>query len=231
MQKARPFIILTVVVAMLVAALAIVDSVARSQAENMVADRAQTSLHLSSKPTATLHGWPFLVHALTRSFPRADVSTTDAVATVGGKELPLANLNITATGIEPDGDNYVLKHVEARATVGYEALSGYAGSSTIGYRENGRIAITYTTDIFGQKLQAVVTGVPVLDVGRQEVNLQDTAVEVAEVKLTDELSRTLIRTVAKTISVRQANVTVQSLEAQQDGVVVSATADNYTVSG
>lgn len=231
MEKARPYIVLTIVVGLLIGALAIVDTVVRGQAENQVADRLATSLNMTSKPDVTLHGWPFLVSALTRSVPKAEVKADSVTTTVGGKPATLTDVKIVATNIEPDGDGYLLKHIDAQGTVTYESLSSYAGSSRITGRDNGRIAITYSTEVLGQRVQAVVTGVPQLDVSKQEINLREAAVEVAGVTLTDQLAEMLINAVAKPLSVRQTHVTVQTIEVKPEGVFITATAENYTVSG
>lgn len=231
MQKARPYIVVTVIVGLLIGALTVVDSVVRGQAENQVAGRIATSLNLQSPPDVTLQGWPFLVHALTRSFPKAEVTASEITATAGDTPAKLTDLRIVATDIEPDGGDYIIKHIDARGSISYESLSQFTGDSTVTGRDNGRVAITYTTQILGQTIQATVTGVPVLDVDRQEVDLRQTAVEVAGVVLTDELPQRLIAAVAKPVSIRQANVTVQTIEVGADGVVVTATADNLTVSG
>ena len=80
------------------AILAIADQVAKSVAENRIAQQIQSS-GLNTKPSVNIEGWPFLTQVAAHDIKAIDISANN-VTTTGGK-LPV-DFTARATGVHPN---------------------------------------------------------------------------------------------------------------------------------
>jgi len=126
-RRKRWPIVLLVVVILLVAIIAIVDQVAKSVAENRIAQQIQSS-GLNSKPSVTIEGWPFLTQVTANDIKAIDISAHN-VTTTGGK-LPV-DFTARATGVHPNSsyNGARIDHITGQATITYQSLDNYLGNA------------------------------------------------------------------------------------------------------
>lgn len=226
MKRARGLIVGAIVVALVAVALAAADLVARNLTEQAVARQAQSELGLSTPPEVSLSGWPFLVHAATRTFPSAKISIESMPLNSGDTSITVTSVEATATDISPQGNGYVVGHAEGTGLVTYAALS-QAASRTITSAGGGRIAIA--VDVSG--VQATVTGTPTLDTSAKTVSLADSTISFGGVEVPSILSQQILDMFIDPISVKDDQFTVTSLTTGDAGITFTATADNVQISG
>jgi hypothetical protein len=107
--------LLLIVVGALVVLLVVADIAGRVVAQDMVASRLEDSLDLSEKPSVSLHGFPFLLHAAEGSFPSATASADSLTAqgvTIRSVALTLDDLRFSP------GDLLGGRHTTVRAASG-----------------------------------------------------------------------------------------------------------------
>jgi hypothetical protein len=225
-KKARGLIVGAIVVALVAVGLAAADLVVRNLAEKAVARQAQTELGLSSAPDVSLGGWPFLVHAATRSFPSAKISIDSMPLASGDTSIVVTSVEATATDISPQGNGYVVGHAEGTGLVTFAELSKAAGR-TVTSAGGGKIAIA--VDISG--VQATVTGIPTLDTTAKTVSLADSTIGFGGVEVPSILSQQILEMFTDPISVKDDQFTVTSLTTGDQGITFTASADNVQISG
>ena len=140
-RRKRWPIVLLVLVILIVAVLAIADQVAKSVAENRIAQQIQSS-GLNTKPSVNIEGWPFLTQVAAHDIKAIDISANN-VTTTGGK-LPV-DFTARATGVHPNSsfNGATVDHITGQATITYQALDNYLGTA-IGIP--GLNAITFSPD-------------------------------------------------------------------------------------
>lgn len=94
-KHGRGWIALAVVVVVILAVLGIGDQVARSYAENRIAQQIQTS-GLNAKPSVDIEGWPFLTQVAAHDIGTIDISADNVTADSG--KLPFS-FTAKATGV------------------------------------------------------------------------------------------------------------------------------------
>jgi len=126
-RRRRGWIALLVVVVVILAILGIGDQVARSYAENRIAEQIQSS-GLNTKPSVSIAGWPFLTQVAAHDIKTINISANN-VTTTGGK-LPV-NFTATATGVHPDSsfNSATIDHISGQATITYQALDTYLANA------------------------------------------------------------------------------------------------------
>jgi LmeA-like phospholipid-binding len=141
-RRRRWPIVLLVVVILILAILGIGDQVAKSVAQNRIAQQIQTSAQLSAKPSVSIQGWPFLTQVAAHDLKEIDISA-DNITTTGGK-LPV-DFTAKATGVHPDSsfNSATVDHISGQVTITYQALDSYLANS-IGI--SGLSTITFTPD-------------------------------------------------------------------------------------
>jgi hypothetical protein len=141
-RRRRWPIAVLVVVILILAALGIGDQVAKSYAENRIAQQIQSSAQLSAKPSVNIEGWPFLTQVAAHDLNAIDISANN-VTTAGGK-LPVS-VTARATGVHPNSSfsSATVDHITGQVTITYQALDTYLANS-IGI--SGLSTITFTPD-------------------------------------------------------------------------------------
>jgi LmeA-like phospholipid-binding len=126
-RRKRWPIVLLVLVILIAAILAIADQVAKSVAENRIAQQIQSS-GLNTKPSVNIEGWPFLTQVAAHDIKAIDISANN-VTTTGGK-LPV-NFTAKATGVHPNSsfNGATVDHITGQATITYRALDNYLGAA------------------------------------------------------------------------------------------------------
>jgi LmeA-like phospholipid-binding len=141
-RRRRWPIVLLVVVILILVILGVGDQVAKSYAQNRIAQQIQTSAQLSAKPSVSIEGWPFLTQVASHNLKAIDFSANN-VTTTGGK-LPVS-FTAKATGVHPDSsfNSARVDHINGQVTITYQALDNYLGTA-IGIP--GLNAVTFSPD-------------------------------------------------------------------------------------
>lgn len=223
----KVLIVLGIIAALVVGAEFAVRYVVQSQAQKAIQN---VDLDLTN-PTMNLGGGSVLAAVAQGRF--VDVSgTADAVQVpFKGHKVPVNSITYNATDIRlVSASEAVIGTLELTGTLDYAGLSTVAGLP-ISSGGEGRVLVTYSVDILGlNSLDIGISGVPVLDVPGQQVELEQSRIEVAGITLTDELSQQIIDRVVKPISLAaDERVTVNSIAVQPNGLQVNLTATEIPV--
>jgi hypothetical protein len=95
-RRRHPFIVIVVVLVVLVVIAVIGDQVAKSYAQNRVAQQVQQSSQMSAKPSVSIKGWPFLTQVLSHDLKQVDISASNVTA--NGSKVHFS-FSATATGV------------------------------------------------------------------------------------------------------------------------------------
>ena len=220
-------IVLGVIAALLVGAEFAVRYVVQSQAQKAI-EGVQPPL---ANPTMTLGGGSVLAAAAQGRF--VDVSgTADSVQVpFQGHQVPVTTISYQATQIRlVSPSEAVIGRLDLTGTLGYDGLSKVAGLP-IAHGGDGRILVTYAVDILGlNALDIGISGVPVLDVTTQQVELEQSRIDVAGISIDESLSQQIIDRVVKPISLAADDrVIVNSIAVAPEGLVVTLTATDVPV--
>ena len=218
-RRRWPWITLLVIVLVLVGG----DRAAKAYAEDRMASQVQSSLALSGKPNVTIQGFPFLTQAAARTFNTVDVNASNETAGPGG-QLKIASLTATLHGMHIHGTNSAtVDQFTASALVTFAALAHAGGiPQGITLTSDGGNQIKATVDILGFSSDATAK---VTQVGDDKINvkLTDFAGVPADVlgSLTD---------FTFSIPKLPAGVKIQSVSVTQQGVRITASGANTTLS-
>lgn len=228
-RRRRWPVVLIVLVVLVLVILGIGDQVARSYAQNRIAQQIQSSAKLSTKPSVSIEGWPFLTQLAARDVKAVDISASD-VTTAGGK-LPV-NFTAKATGVHLNSSfsSATVDHVSGQATITYQALGTYLGNS-VGIP--GLSVITFTPDPSAGP-NAVTASVGVASVTATVVKTGSNQMTIKFGKLSG-LAATLggVTSIpAQIIDIPElpAGLVVGTPEATSQGIVIPASASNTTLS-
>ena len=141
-RRRRWPVVLVIVIAALLAIAAVGDQVAKSYAQNRIAAQIQTSADMSSKPSVSIEGWPFLTQIASHDLKAVDIKA-DNVTTAGGK-LPV-DFTAKATGVHLNSSfsGATVDHIAGQATITYQSLDSYLGQA-IGLP--GLSAVSFSAD-------------------------------------------------------------------------------------
>ena len=115
-------------------------------------------------------------------------------------------------------------------TVGFAALSDIAGLP-ISSGGDGRVLVTYSVDILGlTNLEIGISAVPVLDVAAQQIDLEQSRIDVAGIDIDQNVSQQIIERVVKPISLAADDqVTVTAIRVTDEGLVADLTASDVPI--
>ena len=130
-------IALVVLIALLVAA----DRIALLVAENQLADRIQSSQHLSEKPGVSVDGFPFLNQVIAHDFPHATVDIHDLDA----NGLTITNLHADLRGVHVNSgfNSATVDTLTATAQVSYTDIAkALASKISLGGAQIGTVHVS-----------------------------------------------------------------------------------------
>lgn len=204
------------------------DSYVRGRAEDLAASAIRAQLGLDATPGVTLGGFPFSMVYVTRSVPSARVTARQVPLTIAGRTVNLSGAMVDSDTIRMVGDEVRLARVTGTAVLGYGDLAQLAGVP-VSYAGDGRLKVSYTAAIGGQKLGVGLTAVPRLDAGAGVIRL-------TKVKLDQgsspplPLSQAQLTSLAKPIPVKlPKGVRLTALTPSEGGVAVAALATDLTL--
>lgn len=220
------------IVVLVLAALAVgaefgVRALVQSQAQQGLAN---ADLDLK-EPTMTLAGGSVLAALAQGRF--VDVSGTAASATVPFEQhaVPVTAITYRASDIRlVSASEAVIGRADLTGTLGYDALSEVAGLP-VAYGNDARVLVTYTVDILGlNSLKIGISAVPQLNVAAQQVELEQSRIDVAGVAIAENVAQQIIERVVKPISLAaDDNIQVTAIAVQPEGLVVDLTATQLPV--
>ena len=214
-----PWITLIVIILLLVGA----DRAAAAYAEDQMASQFQSSLDLSGKPTVTIQGFPFLTQLAARDFKTVNVSASNETAGTGGL-LEIASLTGVVHGMHIHGTNSAtLDQFNASALVTFSALAKAGGVPQ---------GITLSAD-GPNRVKADISVGPLSDTAVAQVT--QTGSNQINVKIIDAggIPTELLGNLANfnvSLPKLPAGVKIQGVSVTQQGVRVTATGQNITVS-
>jgi hypothetical protein len=218
-RRRWPWITLLVIVLVLVGG----DRAANAYAENQMASQVQSSLALSGKPNVTIQGFPFLTQVAARTFNTVDVNASNETAGAGG-QLEIASLTATLHGMHIHGTNSAtVDQFTASALVTFTALAHAGGiPQGITLASDGGNQIKATVDILGFSSDATAK---VTQVGDDKINVKITDFGGVPADVLGSLTDFTF-----SIPKLPAGVKIQSVSVTQQGVRITATGENTTLS-
>ena len=218
-RRRWPWITLLVIVLVLVGG----DRAAKAYAENQMASQVQSSLALSGKPNVTIQGFPFLTQVAARTFNTVDVNASNETAGPGG-QLEIASLTATLHGMHIHGTNSAtVDQFTASALVTFTALAHAGGiPQGITLAPAGPNQLKATVDILGFSSDATAK---VTQVGNNKINVKITDFGGVPADVLGSLTDFTF-----SIPKLPAGVKIQSISVTQQGLRVTATGQNTTLS-
>jgi len=218
-RRRWPWITLLVIVLVLVGG----DRAAKAYAENQMASQVQSSLALSGKPNVTIQGFPFLTQVAARTFNTVDVNASNETAGPGG-QLQIASLTATLHGMHIHGTNSAtVDQFTASALVTFTALAHAGGiPQGITLSPAGPNQLKATVDILGFSSDATAK---VTQVGSNKINVKITDFGGVPADVLGSLTDFTF-----SIPKLPAGVKIQSISVTQQGLRVTATGQNTTLS-
>jgi len=218
-RRRWPWITLLVIVLVLVGA----DRAANAYAEDQMASQVQSSLALSGKPHVTIQGFPFLTQVAARTFNTVDVNASNETAGPGG-QLEIASLTATLHGMHIHGTNSAtVDQFTASALVTFTALAHAGGiPQGITLASGGGNQIKATVDILGFSSDATAK---VTQVGDDKINVKITDFAGVPADVLGSLTDFTF-----SIPKLPAGVKIQSISVTQQGLRITATGENTTLS-
>ncbi len=218
-RRRWPWITLLVIVLVLVGG----DRAANAYAEDQMASQVQSSLALSGKPHVTIQGFPFLTQVAARTFNTVDVNASNETAGPGG-QLEIASLTATLHGMHIHGTNSAtVDQFTASALVTFTALAHAGGiPQGITLASDGGNQIKATVDILGISSDATAK---VTQVGDDKINVKITDFGGVPADVLGSLTDFTF-----SIPKLPAGVKIQSVSVTQQGLRITATGQNTTLS-
>lgn len=229
-RRRRGLVILLAAVVVIAALLAVGDQVARSYAQDRIAQQIQKSANLSARPSVSIEGWPFLTQVAAHDLSAIDISASD-ITTAGGK-LPV-NVTAKATGVHVNSSfsSATVTRISGQATITYQALGKYLGNVT---GIPGLSSVTFTPDPSSGP-NAVTASIGVASVTA-------TVVKTGPAQMTIKFGRlsglgaalgNVVSVPDQIIDIPQlpAGLTVGTPTASSQGIVIPASASNTTLNG
>jgi hypothetical protein len=218
-RRGRGWIVLLCTLVVLAVLFVIGDQVAKSYAQNMIAQKLQSDDSLPTKPSVTIQGFPFLTQLASHDIRTVDISATNVPA---GK-LDISSVNATATGVHLNSsfNGATIDNISGTALISFASLASATGA-------NG---VTIGPDPSGGPNDANVSVGPLTATAQ----ITQTGPSTITVKLQslDGISGSLLGSLPNyTINVPKlpAGLQVQGVSVTSAGVVVKVAAQDTTLS-
>lgn len=227
-RRKGPLIALITVIVLLVL-LVVSDRVANAYAENQMASQVQSSLGLSGKPHVTIQGFPFWTQLIAKDFKTVDITASNETINnpnAGGGALEIASLNATLHGLHFQGfssNSATVDQFNASALVTFTALANVGGIPQ---------GITLSSG-GGNTVKAAISLGPLS--ATAEAQVTQTGPNTINVKVTNAagIPLDLLGNLANfnfSIPKLPAGVSIQSVSVTQQGVMVTISGTNTTLS-
>lgn len=230
MAVLKPLLITGSVLALLAAGGVVGDGLARSAAQDQVAAQLQSELGLAERPSVELGGVPFTAVLVTRKVPTATLEAVDVPLEVSGQELSLDRVSVDARDLVLGSGEVVVGQAQAEILLGYPALTTLAGFPVEADTDPGRLKVSYTADLFGRKLVAVVTAVPELAADGTRLELSDPRISIAGFDLGEDVAQRIMNQLVRPIDLDLPyGLVPDSIAVAEDGMTARLTASSVAV--
>jgi hypothetical protein len=217
-RRRWPLITLIVIIVVLVVG----DRAANAYTEDQMASQMQKSLALSGKPHVTIQGFPFLTQLASRDFRTVDINASNETAGPGG-QLEIASLTATLHGMHIHGlKSATVDQFNAAALVTFTALAHAGGvpeGITLAAAGPDKIKANFDLGPINESATAKIT-----KTGPGRINIQVTDAG----GITSDILGNLNFNV--NIPKLPAGVAIQSISVTQQGLRITVTGQNTTLS-
>ncbi len=221
--RRRALIIVIVIIVVLVVG----DRVAAAYTENQFASQFQSSLDLSGKPHVNIAGIPFLTQLAARDFHTVTITASNETinsSSAGSGLLEIASLNATLHGFHIHGLNSAeIDQFNASALITFTALASVGGipqGITLSADGPNQIKATVSLGPLSETATAQVT-----KSGTNKINIHIVNAGGISSDLLGNLSDFSV-----TIPKLPPGVSIQSVSVTQQGLMITATGQNTTLS-
>ncbi len=222
-RRRWPWITLIVIIVVLVGG----DRVANAITEDQLASQFQSSLALSGKPHVTIQGFPFLTQLAARDFRTVDINGSNETITAsnaGSGILEIASLTATLHGLHIHSlKSATIDQFNASALITFTALGNVGGiPQGITLSADGPNRIKASVDIgpISDSAEAQVT-----QTGPGQINVKVTDFGLIPPDVLGSLANFNVN-----IPKLPAGVSIQSVSVTQQGVRITITGHNTTLS-
>jgi len=226
-RRRGPLTALIIVVVVLVL-LVVSDFAAKAYTENQMASQVQSSLGLSGKPDVTIHGFPFWTQLIARDFKTVTVTASNEtinVNSVGSGLLKISSLNAALNGMHIHGtSSATVDQFTATILVTFSSLGDVGGiPSGITMSADGPNQIKATVNVLD--LFSTAATVQVTQSGPNQIHVKVIDFGGIPASALGNLADFTV-----TIPKLPAGVTIQSVSVTQQGLQITATGQNTTLS-
>lgn len=209
------------------------DDWTRRVQERQAAERLQQQLDMTTMPTVSLGGWPFVVQAADLKIPDVRVEADNPRLSAPDGAIRLTRLVMTCRELDASGAVPVADGMQAGATIGWDELRRLSGYPQATFAEGGRISVTPTVTLEDdQQLPITVSVLPQLDVERQEIALTDAKITIIGVQLTDAITQQIVGRYAKPIPLPLPDgLRADRLTVAESGVTLRVSGDDVKLGG
>jgi hypothetical protein len=219
-------ILLAVLVVLLIAA----DRIGVAVADRVVASKIQQSQHLTSTPSVSIEGIPFLTQAIANDYHSIRLSGRDVTVGAGGDQVRLDSFRGRLTGVKTFDHFHgvTAERGTGTAVLGYAELSRLLGVP-LSYGTGGRVQATRSVDVLGKTVTGTVSAVVTVPGGDQlafsdvRVAVEDVGVGIPSL-VTSQLSSIFARKLS--LGGLPFGLQVTQLTVSRSGIEVSAVAAN-----
>jgi hypothetical protein len=228
-RRKGPLIALITVIVLIVL-FVVSDRVANAYAENKMASQFQSSLGLSGKPNVTIQGFPFWTQLIAKNFKTVDITANNETinsAAAGGGALEIASLNATLHGLHFESFNSnsaTVDQLNATVLVTFTALANIGGvpqGVTLTAAGPNQVKATLSLPVLG----SVSATAQVTQTGPNQIHVQVTDFGGIQASQLGNFGNFTI-----TIPKLPPGVSIQSVSVTQQGVMVTITGQNTTLS-
>jgi LmeA-like phospholipid-binding len=227
-RRRRWPLITGITVLVILVLLVVLDFVAKAYTENQMASQFQSSVGLSGKPDVTIQGFPFLTQLASRDFRTVNITATNETVTassLGSGTLHIASLDAALHGMHIHGTkSATVDQFNATALITLTALGNVGGiPSGITLSPGGSNQIKATVNVLG--LFSDTATVQVTQTGPDQINVK--VIDFGGIPA-DVLGNLADFNV--TLPKLPAGVTIKSVSVTQQGLQVTLTGQNTTLS-
>ncbi|WP_175411007.1 DUF2993 domain-containing protein [Streptomyces sp. TRM64462] len=228
----RALRILLIIAVVLGGLFVIGDRLALNAAESEAADRIQANQGLAAAPDVSIKGFPFLTQALGKELEQVDISLTGVAAKVGDQQVRVGEMSaeLHRVRLENNFSRAVAATATGTARISYDELKKVSKSDvTLEYGGNGKIKVTGTVEVLGQRLtRSVLSTVSVVDGDTLRVRADKVPGE--GIPTLEEMVRQ--RTdFDRQVAGFPAGLRIQKVEATPDGLAVTVGGQNIVLAG
>ena len=222
-RRRRPLIWLTAVIVVILVIFGIGDQMARSYAQNRIAQQIQTSAEMSAKPSVTIEDWPFLTQIAAHDLKAVDIKAGNVTANSGKLTF---SFTARATGVHLNSGftGATVDHINGQAVIPFSNVASVLGlpGGTVTLAADpadGPNAVKADAGVVGSLTGTVTLASPT----RIAIHLNSAS------GLASLLGGLSGQTFTITIPQLPAGLTVKSVSVTSQGIVATASASNTTL--